>query len=319
MRNLLPCFASCFLVLAACGTDGPVAAEDEAETEADPDLALGGAGAVNVTTPFPIDGGDLPGAPDRYKGLPLQLADNGAPAVTAVRGVIGVVCIGMSNSNQECGDYIQKLGTTFAGQVNAKVRVVNCAVGGHAIEKWNDPAYDATLWDACLNQRIGQRGVAADQIRVIYHKAANQFTTGSGGQVKPAYPDPGSDYFAFRANLTTFAGRLAQKMPAVQAVYTTSRSYGGFAEQASRGEPLSYEEGHALNTWLAAHPTIGGVWYGWGPYVWAPDCADGTNGSGTCYVRSDYVADGVHPAQGARDKISQLIHARFSRDAWYRP
>ncbi len=314
MRLLL----ALLLVCAGCGNDGS-AADDDAAPDAATDAAPDGGESVDVATPFPIDGSALPGAPGTYKGLPLALVDSGAPAVTAVRGVIGVVCIGMSNSNQECGDFIQKLGSTFAGQVSAAVRVVNCAVGGHAIERWNDPADDATLWDACLNQRIGQRGVAADQIRVIYHKAADQFTTDPGGQVKPPYPDPGSDYFTFRANLTVFAGRLAQKMPSVQAVYTTSRSYGGFAGQATRGEPLSYEEGHALNTWLAENPTIGGVWYGWGPYVWAPDCANGTSGSGTCYVRSDYVTDGVHPAQGARDKISQLIHARLSRDAWYRP
>jgi hypothetical protein len=312
MRLLLAFLLAC----AGCGGDGSPTAGDDAPPDPAPD---GGVDPVDVATPFPIDGGALPGAPDTYKGLPLALVDNGAPTVTAVRGVIGVICIGMSNSNQECADFIQKLGTTFAGQVNAEVRVVNCAVGGHAIERWNDPADDERLWDACLTQRIAERGVAADQIRVVYHKAADQFTLGPDGQVKPPYPDPGSDYFAFHANLTTFAGRLAQQMPSVQAVYTTSRSYGGFAGQMTRGEPLSYEEGHALNTWLAEHPTIGGVWYGWGPYVWAPDCASGTSGSGTCYVRSDYVADGIHPATGARDKISQLIHARLSRDAWYRP
>jgi hypothetical protein len=275
---------------------------------------------VDVTEPFPIDGTELAGAPDTYKGLPLGLTDNGEPTVTAVRGVIGVVCIGMSNANQECGDYIGKLRTLFNGQVSAEVRVVNCAVGGHAIERWNDPAFDATLWDACVGQKIQQANVARDQIRVVYHKAADQFTTVSdGGPVKPPYPDPASDYFAFHANLTTFAMRVADKLPTVQAVYTSSRSYGGYATMPSRGEPLSYEEGHALNKWLAENPAVGTVWYGWGPYVWAPDCAEGTSGSGNCYVRDDYVADGVHPGRGARDKISQLIHARFGQHAWYQP
>ncbi|MFN0251878.1 MAG: hypothetical protein ACKV2T_33690 [Kofleriaceae bacterium] len=310
MRSILAFVFLC----AGCGSDTATAGDDaptpDAEVQPMP---------VDVTTPFPIDGATLPNAPDTYKGLALELVNNGAPTVTALRGVIGVVCIGMSNSNQECGDFIAKLGTTFAGQYNAEIRILNCAVGGHAIERWNDPAFDATLWDACIRQ-IGQRNLAVDQIKVVYHKAANQLTSATDGSAKPAYPDPASDYFAFHANLTTFAGRVAQKLPAVQAVYTSSRSYGGFAmAQATRGEPLSYEEGHALNTWLAENPAVDNVWYGWGPYLWAPDCANGTNGSGTCYVRDDYVADGVHPAAGARDKISQLIHARMSNDTWYQP
>jgi len=78
--------------------------------------------------------------------------------------------------------------------------------------------------------------------------------------------------------------------------------------------------GHALNAWLADNADVGGVWYGWGPYVWAPDCPSGeTNGSGVCYDRADYQADGIHPNTGARDKIAQMIHDRFSEHAWYRP
>lgn len=273
----------------------------------------------DTTTPFPIDGTALSGAPATYKGLPLRLTETGSPAITPVRGTIGVVCVGMSNATQECSYYINQLRTSLAGQFAANVRVVDCAVGGNAIERWNDPANDAMLWDACIQQKIVAANLTADQVLVVYHKAADQFTDVNGA-AKPAYPDPASDYFTFDANLTTFAARLAQKLPSVRAVYTSSRSYGGFAnDQARRGEPLSYEEGHALNQWLAAHPAIGNVWYGWGPYLWAPDCANGTNGSGTCYVREDYVADGVHPNTGARDKISALIHARFSRETWYEP
>jgi hypothetical protein len=300
--------------LAACGGSSSTTPSGD-DTESDAAEPAN----TDVTTPFPIDGSALPGAPATYKGLSLRLTDNGAPTITPVRGLIGVICVGMSNATQECSDYIGKLRTSLSGEFAAELRVVDCAVGGHAIERWNDPAFDATLWDACINQKIGARGLAADQIRVVYHKAADQFTDVNGA-AKPAYPDPASDYFTFDANLTTFATRLAQKLPAVQAVYTSSRSYGGFAvDQARRGEPLSYEEGHALNQWFATHAMVGTVWYGWGPYLWAPDCANGTNGSGTCYVRADYIADGVHPDTGARDKISALIHARLSREAWYQP
>jgi hypothetical protein len=225
----------------------------------------------------------------------------------------------MSNSNQECGDFISRRNGEYAAEIDPAVRVVNCAVGGHAIEKWNDPSFDGTLWDACISTRLAAAGVRPDQVRVLYHKAANQFTTGAGGGALPTYPAAGSDYDNFRTHLAGFAGRVKVKFPAVQAVYTSSRSYGGFSGGVGRGEPLSYEEGHALNAWLRENPSVQGVWYGWGPYLWAPECVTGiTNGGGVCYTREDYVADGVHPNTGARAKVSGLIHARLLREVWYR-
>jgi len=283
-----------------------------------PDPANGPPGA-DVSQPFPIDRGD-DGAttPGSYKGLWLRLADNGEPAVTAVNGIIAVVCVGMSNASQECADFILRRDGQYAAEIDPAVRVVNCAVGGHAIERWIDPAYDDVLWDACIGNRLPAAGVQLDQVRVIYHKAANQFTSGQGGPL-PGYPAPGSDYENFLANLTLFAARVKAEFPAVQAVYTSSRSFGGFAGNPGRGEPLSYEEGHALNTWLRDNPAVAGVWYGWGPYLWAPGCDSGiTNKGGICYDRADYVADGVHPAPPGLAKISALIHARLRAEAWYR-
>ncbi|CAN5831307.1 hypothetical protein BH23GEM9_BH23GEM9_30140 [soil metagenome] len=274
----------------------------------------------DTAQPFPIDrGDDGSGTPGSYKGLPLRLATNDAPAVTPVDGVIGVVCIGMSNANQECSTYIQLVEGELAGEVSERVRVVNCAVGGYAIERWIDPADDDRLWDACV-RRLQQSGLRPDQVRVLYHKAANQFTTGAGGTPLPLYPAAGSDYANFLVNLSAFAARVPVEFPSVQAVYSTSRSYGGFSQTQARGEPLSYEEGHALNTWLRQNRDVSGVWYGWGPYIWAPDCITGvSNGAGMCYVRTDFVTDdGFHPSSAGRMKIARAVHARLLQHAWYR-
>jgi hypothetical protein len=307
MRALTCGFA---LAVAACGGS-------PAAPQPDPDAAPPGA---DVAVPYPIDrGDDGPQTPGTYKGLWLRLVDSGQPVVTPVDGVIGLVCVGMSNANQECAAFISGVRGAWAGEVNAQVRVANCAVGGYAIERWNDPQEDARLWDACISSRLPAAGIRPDQVRVLYHKAANQFTAGPGGTVLPLYPAAGSDYANFLANLAVFATRVPVKFPSVQAVYTTSRSYGGYAPHAGRGEPLSYEEGHALNTWLRANPRVAGVWHGWGPYIWAPDCATGvTNGTGMCYVRSDYVADGVHPSPAGEAKIGRAIHEHLRRHAWYR-
>jgi len=310
-RRSMALFAAVFIAGAGCGRSRVTGVNDKRET-----------GGPDTAIPFPIDrGGDGAVAPITYKGLPLQLVDNGAPVVTPVDGVIGLVCTGMSNGVRECDDFRARVGGEYAGAINPQVRVVNCAVGGHAIEKWIDPSFDSTLWDACISQKIPAAGLRPDQVRVIWHKAADQSNTAPGGGAKPPYPDAGSDYFAFYDHLTAFAARLPTKFPSVQAVYTSSRSYGGFAgNQAARGEPLSYEEGHALNQWLMSHSTVTGVWYGWGAYLWAPSCANGiTNGGGVCYVREDYVSDGVHPSASGQQKISALLHARFMKEAWYRP
>ncbi len=284
-------------------------------------VAPGGAPpGPDVSAPYAIDRGDAgSGTPGSYKGLWLRLMTQPAPAVTAVDGIIGVVCIGMSNGSQECAALIQQLAGAWKSEVSPAVRVVNCAVGGHAIERWVDAAFDATLWDDCINRKLAQAGLRQDQVRVIYHKAANQFSTGSGGAPLPLYPSAGSDYATFGANLSAFAARVKGKFPAVQAVYTSSRSYGGFGS-GPRGEPLSYEEGHALNGWLAAHRAVDGVWHGWGAYLWAPDCATGlTNGSNICYNRSDYQDDAVHPSPTGQVKIARLMHDRLRQEAWYRP
>lgn len=297
--RVLALIAPCVIWSCAAGTTGP--------------------GSDDTTVPFPIDGGAGTAAPGSYKGLPLRLSDTGEPVVTPADGIIGLVCIGMSNGSQECADFESRVRSEFASEVNDAVRVVDCAVGGHAIERWNDPAYDGTLWDRCLTHRLPEAGVRVDQVRVLWHKAANQFTTGPGGAPLPTYPSPDSDYEAFRRNLAVFATRVRSKFSAVQAVYTSSRSYGGYAGNPARGEPLSYEEGHALNQWLATRPVIDGVWYGWGAYIWAPACGTGTtNASGICYDRGDYGDDGVHPSASGRAKVSRMLHARFRQHAWYR-
>lgn len=283
----------------------------------DPDTPPGG----DVTSPFPIDrGDDGPETPGTYKGLPLRLTQQGQIEVTPVDGIIGLVCIGMSNAAQECDTYRTLFAQSWSGEVNPMVRVVNCAVGGNAIERWNDPAFDSGLWGRCLQERLPAAGIRADQIRVIYHKAANQFTTSPGGVPLPLYPSLESDFFVFQRNLSVFAERVLTWFPRVVAVYTSSRSFGGFSSTPSRGEPLSYEEGHALNGWLASNPTVHGVWQGWGPYLWAPACTDGVvNGSGICYLRSDFVEDGVHPSAAGRQKVATLIHQRLLRESWYVP
>lgn len=290
-------------------------------TSADNSTAPSTTAAEDVTTPFPIDAAASSTRPVSYKGLPLTLTTQPAPSITPVDGVIGVVCIGMSNANQECGRLLAAIGSggPWAAEVSPAVRLVNCAVGSHAIERWIDPAFDATLWDVCLGPKLAARGVRRDQVRVILHKAANQYGLGAGGAALPHFPAASSNFAAFERNLTAFAARVRPAFPNVQAVYTSSRSYGGFTSRPDRGEPQAYEEGHALNRWLAANPRVDGVWYGWWAYLWAPECTTSVrNGGGVCYERADFVDDAVHPSASGQIKIARLMHDRLRQEAWYR-
>jgi len=275
----------------------------------------------DTAAPYPIDAPTASGRPSSYKGLPLTLTPRNGPTVTPVDDVIGVVCIGMSNANQECARLQTAIsnGGPWAGEVNPAVRLVNCAVGGNAIERWIDPAFDATLWGACLTVRLPARGVRPEQVRVVLHKAANQFGVAPSGGALPLYPSTASNFYAFERHLTAFAARVRPMFPSTQAVYTASRSYGGYTPRPERGEPQAYEEGHALNRWLAANPEVEGVWYGWWAYLWAPDCATGVrNGGGVCYERSDFVEDAVHPSAAGEIKIARLMHERLLQEQWYR-
>ena len=285
----------------------------------DPTPDDGSPPGLDVVTPFPLDRGDEGlETPGKYKGLWLRLVDNGEPTVTPVNGKIGVVCIGMSNARQECADFVSRITSHWIGDVSFDVTVMNCARTGFAIERWNNPEYDAQLWELCI-RGLFLVGLQPEEVRVIYHKAANEFTSAPDGSPLPEYPHLDSDYEVFQRNLSTFAGRVPEFFPSVEAVYTSSRSYGGFSEDAARGEPLSYEEGHALNSWLSQNRIVDGVWYGWGAYLWAPPCSTGdTNAGGVCYNREDYQSDGVHPSPRGAGKVSFLMHFRLMREAWYR-
>ena len=272
----------------------------------------------DTSTPLAIDAAEDDSTfPKTYKGLPLALTNNGSPEVTVSDGLVGMVCIGMSNAHQECRRLIRGMEEVWSDQIDPRVRLVNCALGGHAIERWNDPDFDDVLWDDCAD-KVAAAGLSPEQVRVVLHKAANQFTTWPDGSPLPFYPDPASDFYNFYENLDIFAGRVTEFFPGLQAVFNTSRSYGGFAERRARGEPLSYEQGHGLNQWLHDNPSVGGIWFGWGPYIWAPDCTTGaTNGAGICYERLDFQADGIHPTPAGEIKVATLWHQKLRSQSWY--
>ena len=268
-------------------------------------------GAVDHSEPVAIDAA-IPGA--TYLGLPLGLVDTGAPVVTPGDGAVGLLAIGMSNGRMEFDRYRER----YEGHpdVAPEIRLVNCAQGGKALESWIS---EPELWSACADS-IRAAGLDESQVRVIWAKSANQFT-GHGRTL----PDPRADYYAVVENLDSLVGLIESRFPSVQAIYHTSRSYGGYVEEAkqpARGEPISYEGGHAVNTllrrWLDSGGMADGPWMGWGPYIWADGATP--NGTGIRWLPEDFQKGGTdpHPTSRGQDKVAEALHERFSEFDWYR-
>ncbi len=222
-----------------------------------------------------------------------------------------LICIGMSNAMQECDDWLQKVNGPLKESINEHLTIINCAVGGHAIERWNDPAYDAKLWDACT-EKIKDAKLQPSQVQFVWHKAALQFVRDEQGEILTS----DSANLKLYSALDTFSDRLHEKFPSVEKVFISGRSYGGFAENPERGEPFSFQSNEVISSWVEQNDYRNGIAYAVGPYLWGPDCEDADTGS-FCYERKDYQEDGIHPASGAKNKITQIIHDYFNQFEWY--
>ena len=164
--------------------------------------------------------------------------------------------------------------------------------------------------------RVAAAGFTLDQVKVVWAKNANQFT-----QHGRTLPDPQADYYDLVENIAALSERIGREFPSVQAVFHTSRIYAGWAEaQASRGEPMSYEGGLAINAvidrWQAGELPEA-PWIGWGPYLWAN--ATTPNGQGISWTPEDF-RDGTnhHPSDAGQVKVANALHAFFMRFDWYR-
>ncbi len=115
-----------------------------------------------------------------------------------------LVCIGMSNAKQECDTFQRVLAGPLRDKVNPNLVVVNCAQGGHAIERWNDPSYEEILWGECI-EKILETDLAPRDVKLVWHKAMTQFTVDENNDLLPEYPDPKSNYFKLIGELDIFA------------------------------------------------------------------------------------------------------------------
>lgn len=228
------------------------------------------------------------------------------PSVPGSPGLIGVLSIGMSNTSQEWANFERRADTDV--HRNARVVIVNGAVGGMSAEVIDDPA--ASYWTIVM-QRLAGLGLSASQVQVVWLKEANQNPVAQF----PQHAD------TLKSQLRTIVQIIKDKFPNVRLCYLSSRIYHGYAS----GEPYAYHTGFSVK-WLiedqingepglnhdpASGPVEAPVLL-WGPYLWA----EGLNprSDGLTWQLGDFESDRTHPSESGEQKVGAILKSFFDNE-----
>jgi hypothetical protein len=250
----------------------------------------------------------------RYKGQRGGLYPNGlnqpsrpylkqglaaAKRVRPVNGRVVLLSIGMSNTTQEFRAFMRL--ATGDPEIHPAVELVDGAMGGWDARR---VARRASGYWSALDRRLAAEGISPREVQVVWLKEA------IAGEDRP-FPH---DAKALRANLRLIAQILAQRFRNLRLIYTSSRTYGGYAVTALNPEPAAYDSGYAVR-WLIQdrmEKRLRGPWIGWGPYLWT----DGEKGraDGLTWTCADVQPDGTHPSPAGAAKVARLLLRFFKSD-----
>lgn len=227
-------------------------------------------------------------------------------------GFIGLISIGMSNTNQEFSVF-ERQDDLRAGR-NARLVIVNTAVGGQSADIIVNPA--APYWNT-VRDRIQRAGLDPDQIQVAWLKEAD------GSVPDTSFPNHA---VVLQGHLHSIVRDLKSRFPNLELCYFASRTYGGWGTSPERGEPLSFETAYSVR-WLIeqqmsgdpllnADPDVGAVEAPvllWGAYLWAngatPRASDGHT-----WLLADVENDRVHPSPSGEQKAADLLSTFFAAE-----
>jgi hypothetical protein len=244
-------------------------------------------------------GGLYPGGANQPSRLYLRQGLNAAKRVRPVNGRIVVLSIGMSNTSQEFRAFM-RLAADDPG-INPAVKLVDGAIVGWDARRAARPA--GGYWPA-VDRRLAAEGVGAREVQAVWLKQAI-----SGEDRR--FPQ---DARALQANLRVIARILPRRFPNLRLIYTSSRTYGGYAVTPENPEPAAYDSGYAVR-WLIQdriRRKLTGPWIGWGPYLWT----DGTRGraDGFTWTCDDVRRDGTHPSPAGAAKVARALLQFFKSD-----
>ncbi|NNF57097.1 MAG: T9SS type A sorting domain-containing protein [Rhodothermaceae bacterium] len=276
---------------------------------------------------------------------PLDANGNPSP-----NGRIVMLSIGMSNVTQEfchvgsdpslgCDPW------TFMGQAEddptlntldngGSLVIVNGARGGQASEEWDDPA--SSQYDRIEQEVFPYHGVTAEQVQVVWHKAALSTLYFGSNANRSSLPDADADAYATEIVLGDLVRALRVRYPNLKQVFVSSRIYGGYASPMSANpEPFAHEGGFGTKWMIEAQITqrSGGPvdaeagdlaesvapWVAWGPYLWAPGEDDSTPRSdGLVWLEAYFQGDGVHPNPQGEEIVADHLMDFFTTSPYTR-
>ncbi len=261
--------------------------------------------------------------PAAHLALAMLAAANVVPRDAAgfpdADGLVGMLSIGMSNTNQEFAAFERAQDVNLVR--DARLVILDGAVGGQSAEVIMNPL--APYWNT-VDARVAATGLDPDQIQVVWLKEAD------GLVATTAFPDHAD---TLETHLRAIVTHLKDRFPQLQLCFVSSRIYGGYSSNPARNEPLSYETAFAyrnlidaqasgdptLNADAGAGPVEAPVVV-WGPYLWAngiiPRASDGLT-----WVPADYEPDNIHPAASGENKVAAMLTGFFNGNAmatpWY--
>jgi lysophospholipase L1-like esterase len=217
-----------------------------------------------------------------------------------VNGKVVLLSIGMSNTTQEFRAFMRL--AAGDSELNPALKLVDGALGGWDARRAGRPG--SAYWSA-VDRRLAAVGALPREVQAVWLKEA------ISGEDRP-FPQ---DAQALRTNLRKIAQILARRFPNLRLIYTSSRTYGGYAVTPLNPEPAAYHSGYAVR-WLVQDRIAGrlkGPWVGWGPYLWT----DGERGraDGLIWVCDDVRKDGTHPSPAGAAKVARMLLQFFKTDA----
>ena len=281
---------------------------------------------LGVGTYMGFEGGLYPGGrslpPPSHRQAALAAARNIRPLDATGNpdpgGWIGLLSIGMSNTNQEFKVFERD--ADISPWRHARVVIVNGAVGGQAAEIIASPG--APYW-SIVDERLATAGLTPAQIQAVWLKEAN------AQPISTSFP---AHALALENDLADIVRILKARFVNLRICFLSSRIYGGYSSNPLRGEPLSYETGFSVK-WLIEdqidgspglnHDPAGGTVVApvllWGPYLWADGATPRSDG--LTWLPADFEADNVHPSSPGEKKVGALLSLHFAVDPaanpWY--
>ncbi len=272
------------------------------------------------------EGGLYPGGqnhpPPEHYGAGLEriakVVPRGPDGAPAEDGKIGLIGIGLSNTNSEFQVFMHLVSEFEA--VNPALVVVNGAQPRKSAEIME--TLRSNYWPT-VDRRVKQSGLTNEQVQAVWIKSSVK---------QPNKPFPAEVEKLYGCLVNTMH-ILAERYPNLAVAYISSRAYGGYSEIPLSPEPHAYESGFAVK-WLVRDqiagkpelnydPSKGEVrspWIQWGPYLWA-DGVVPRKDNGLRYTRDDLIWDGVHPSPSGREKVAGLLFdfmlSERTASAWF--